>query len=34
MVKRLNSVVGHLVIKGGMAGWGFWNVKMDWGMVY
>jgi hypothetical protein len=33
VVKRLNGVVGHLVIEGGVAGWGFWNVKVDWGMV-
>jgi hypothetical protein len=33
MVRRLNGVVGHLVVKGGVAGWGFWNVKVDWGMV-
>jgi hypothetical protein len=33
MVKRLNGVIGRLVVKGGVASWGFWNVKVDWGMV-
>jgi hypothetical protein len=33
VVKRLNGVVGRLVLEGDMAGWGFWNMKVDWGMV-
>jgi hypothetical protein len=33
VVKRLNGVVGRIVVERGVAGWGFWNMKMDWGMV-
>jgi hypothetical protein len=37
VVKRLNGVVGHLIVKGGGAagrnGWGVVKLKMDWGMV-
>jgi hypothetical protein len=34
VVIRLNGVVGRMIMEGGMAGWGFLNVKVDWGMVY